>query len=313
MVRRARGRRAGRDRRRSSWVPSSACWPSRCSGSTTSDRRSPGALPLVHAEPSLKMRRMTSAPDRQRTAAPQLHVAIVLSATEDECTVHADEAIPRRVVRRALPPAARRAGGPGEPRGDRGRTRRLRGHRVALVRRRCRGPGGTGRHALGAEPRDRRRPAERPAGRLPAGGRAYVSARSARRRLVAAGPGRRPCGDAAVDLDEVRDFFTSHDLGTASPDISLRTPRRSAGDLSEITSRIPWIRAGSAPSRPSGQESRSGTMSSLVPSAEASTAPSTGRNPECLRRPLSDRHQEDQAKPPRRRSPMASAPRSAPR
>ena len=34
---------------------------------------------------------MTYAPDRQR-AAPQLQLAIVLSAAEDECTVYADEA-----------------------------------------------------------------------------------------------------------------------------------------------------------------------------------------------------------------------------
>ena len=43
---------------------------------------------------------MTSAPDRQR-AAPQLHVAIVLSAAEDECTVYAGDAT--RVVSYAEP------------------------------------------------------------------------------------------------------------------------------------------------------------------------------------------------------------------
>jgi hypothetical protein len=154
---------------------------------------------------------MTSAPDRQR-AAPRLQVAIVLSAAEDECTVYADDAT--RMVSFAAPFPRPRAG------------RVAPGNLVATASQ----PGGSevivwrwfdavvvgqagqvitlwepNHGTVVAQPRDPQQ-----VRRL--GSRAYVSAGLPGADWWLAGPAVDRAERAAVDLDEVRDFFTSHAL-----------------------------------------------------------------------------------------------------
>jgi hypothetical protein len=157
------------------------------------------------------MGRMTSSPDRPR-AAPPLQAAIVLSAGEDECTVYAGEAT--RVVSYAVPFPRPRAG------------RVAPGNLVATVSE----PGGSevivwrwfdavvmsqagqvitlwepNHGTVVAQPRDPdydHRP----------GSRAYVSAGLPGADWWVAGPAVDRAENAVVDLDEVRDFFTSHGL-----------------------------------------------------------------------------------------------------
>jgi hypothetical protein len=136
----------------------------------------------------------------------------VLSAAEDECTVYADEAA--QVVSYAEPFPRPRAG------------RVAPGNLVAIAGE----PGGSevivwrwfdavvvdqaGRVVTLWEPNHGTVVAE-PRGRQDVyrpGSRAYVSAGLPGADWWVAGPAVDRVGDAAVDLDEVRDFFTGHDL-----------------------------------------------------------------------------------------------------
>jgi hypothetical protein len=153
---------------------------------------------------------MTSAPDRLR--GPLLQVAIVLSAAEDECTVYTGDAT--RVVSYAEPFPRPRAG------------RVAPGNLVAIAG----ASGGSdvivwrwfdavvvdqagqvvtlwepNHGTVVAQPRD-------PHCIYRPGSRAYVSAGLPGADWWVAGPAVDRTENASVDLDEVRDFFTSHDL-----------------------------------------------------------------------------------------------------
>jgi hypothetical protein len=157
------------------------------------------------------MGRMTSSPVGQR-AAPPLEAAIVLSAAEDECTVYADDR--SRVVPYAEPFPRPRAG------------RVAPGNLVAIAS----APGGSdvivwrwfdavvldqaGEVVTLWEP-NHGTVLARP--RVPEhvyrpGSRAYVSAGLPGADWWVAGPAVDRTENAAVDLDEVRDFFSSHGL-----------------------------------------------------------------------------------------------------
>jgi hypothetical protein len=154
---------------------------------------------------------MTSSPERQGTA-PRLRAAIVLSAAEDECTVYADDR--QHVVSYAEPFPRPRAG------------RVAPGNLVAIARE----PGGSdvilwrwfdavvvsqaeqvitlwepNHGTVLAQPRDARY-VPRP------GSRAYVSAGLPGADWWVAGPAVDSAENAAVELDEVRDFFTGRNL-----------------------------------------------------------------------------------------------------
>jgi hypothetical protein len=154
---------------------------------------------------------MTSTPERQR-AVPRLQAAIVLSAAEDECTVYADDR--QHVVSYAEPFPRPRAG------------RVAPGNLVAIARE----PAGSdvilwrwfdavvvsqadqvltlwepNHGTVVAQPRD-------PQHRYKPGGRAYVSSGLPGAEWWVAGPAVDRPESAAVELDEVRDFFTEHGL-----------------------------------------------------------------------------------------------------
>jgi hypothetical protein len=152
---------------------------------------------------------MTSAPDQQR--APRLQVAIVLSAAEDECTVYADDAT--RMVSYAEPFPRPRAGrvAPGnlvaiasEPGSDVIVWRWFDAVVVSQL-----GPVVTlwepNHGTVLAQPRD-------PQYVYRPGSRAYVSAGLPGADWWVAGPAVDRTENAAVDLDEVGDFFASHGL-----------------------------------------------------------------------------------------------------
>jgi hypothetical protein len=153
---------------------------------------------------------MTSAPDQQR--APRLRVAIVLSADEDKCTVYAGDAT--RVVSYAEPFPRPRAGRvapgnlvaiAGEPDGADLIVWRWfdavvvsqAGQVITLWE--------PNHGTVLAQPRD-------PQYLYRPGSRAYVSAGLPGADWWVAGPAVDRTGNAAVDLDEVGDFLTSHDL-----------------------------------------------------------------------------------------------------
>jgi hypothetical protein len=153
---------------------------------------------------------MVSSPERQQ-AARRLQAAIVLSAAEDECTVFANDR--PRVVSYALPFPRPRAG------------RVAPGNLVAIGQ-----PGGSevilwrwfdavvvdhaepvttlwepNHGTVVARSRDRKH------GHRP-GSRAYVSAGLPGAEWWVAGPAIDRAESADVELDEVRDFFTTHGL-----------------------------------------------------------------------------------------------------
>jgi hypothetical protein len=160
---------------------------------------------------------MTTAPGRDPNA-PRLQAAIVLRATEDECTVVADgmartvsyaPPFPRpragRVAPGSLVAIARESGG--------AEVILWRWFDAVVVDRTEDGvtlwePNHGTVVAAPRDPRHRYRP----------GSRAYLSAGLPGAEWWVAGPAVDRAESAQVELDEVRDFFTRHNLWSASAD-----------------------------------------------------------------------------------------------